>query len=144
MIRELTHSEAKHALAICDLGLKNQRLLSGCLDHGLLHEATQLRQIDRELSWMLLQVKRLGNSTHYIWRTQDDDRVRPPHAANDDKVFSWDKPPTTGHPGEDYNCRCWAGSIPLDLYEFTFIITKCLGHFHSLQITVPIILLWPG
>jgi hypothetical protein len=47
-------------------------------------------------------------TTHYIWRTQGDGKVRPEHAANDGKIFAWDHPPPTGHPGEDYGCRCWA------------------------------------
>lgn len=45
-------------------------------------------------------------TTHYIWRTQGDDKVRASHAANDGKIFAWDNPPPTGHPGEDYGCRC--------------------------------------
>lgn len=44
----------------------------------------------------------------YIWRSMDDDEVRDSHAVNDDSVFSWDDPPETGHPGQDYGCRCWA------------------------------------
>lgn len=44
----------------------------------------------------------------YIWRSADDARVRPEHAANDDKTFSWDDPPSTGHPGQAIRCRCYA------------------------------------
>jgi SPP1 gp7 family putative phage head morphogenesis protein len=45
----------------------------------------------------------------YIWRTAEDDRVRPDHASKDGKTFRWDKPPKdTGHPGEDIQCRCIA------------------------------------
>jgi len=47
-------------------------------------------------------------TTHYIWRTTGDDKVRPSHAANEGKIFAWAKPPATGHSGEDYNCRCTA------------------------------------
>lgn len=47
-------------------------------------------------------------TTHYIWRTRGDERVRSSHAANNGKIFAWDTPPDTGHPGEDYGCRCWA------------------------------------
>lgn len=47
-------------------------------------------------------------TTHYIWRTRGDGKVRPSHAANEGKIFAWDNPPPTGYPGEDYNCRCWA------------------------------------
>lgn len=70
-----------------------------------------------------LHYKMLGNSTHYIWRTQDDAKVRPSHAANDDKIFAWDNPLVTGHPGEDFNCRCWAEPIGDDRYVRQLIIT---------------------
>ncbi|WP_279611778.1 phage minor head protein, partial [Candidatus Sarmatiella mevalonica] len=42
----------------------------------------------------------------YIWRTKEDHKVRPTHAANNGKVFSYNKPPPTGHPGRAINCRC--------------------------------------
>jgi len=48
------------------------------------------------------------STTHYIWRTSDDNKVRPSHAANNGKIFAWDNPPETGHPGEHHNCRCTA------------------------------------
>jgi hypothetical protein len=44
--------------------------------------------------------------------------VRPSHAANDGHVFAWDDPPPTGHPGEDYGCRCWAEAYVSDAAEF--------------------------
>ncbi|MEM7617634.1 MAG: colicin E5-related ribonuclease, partial [Pseudomonadota bacterium] len=34
---------------------------------------------------------------------------RDDHSVNDGRIFFWDNPPPTGHPGEDYNCRCHAG-----------------------------------
>lgn len=49
-----------------------------------------------------------SGGSHYIWRTRGDNKVRASHAANNGRIFSWDNPPPTGHPGEDYNCRCWA------------------------------------
>ena len=45
---------------------------------------------------------------YYIWRTRKDERVRGKHAEREGKIFNWHVPPTGGHPGEDYNCRCWA------------------------------------
>ena len=48
----------------------------------------------------------------YIWQTSGDERVRPTHRANDGKKFRWDTPPkTTGHPGNDVNCRCVARPV---------------------------------
>ena len=34
--------------------------------------------------------------------------MRRRHAAYDDEVFAWDEPPEGGHPGEAFNCRCYA------------------------------------
>jgi len=34
--------------------------------------------------------------------------VRPEHEANDGKIFVWNDPPPTGHPGDEIGCRCWA------------------------------------
>lgn len=47
----------------------------------------------------------------YIWRSQDDAKVRESHAGYDDQVFRWDDPPVGGHPGEEHNCRCYAEPI---------------------------------
>ena len=52
----------------------------------------------------------------YQWQTSGDERVRHDHAMNDGETFRWDKPPPTGHPGHEINCRCVA--IPVfDLDE---------------------------
>lgn len=55
-----------------------------------------------------LDQKSRERSTHYIWRTRGDGKVRSSHAANDGRVFAWDSPPSTGHPGEEFGCRCVA------------------------------------
>jgi SPP1 gp7 family putative phage head morphogenesis protein len=50
----------------------------------------------------------------YTWRTVGDERVRETHESVDGQVFSWDNPPSEtddNHPGEDYQCRCWAEPI---------------------------------
>ena len=47
----------------------------------------------------------------YIWRSQDDAKVRDSHAQYDDQVFRWDEPPAGGHPGQAHNCRCYAEPI---------------------------------
>lgn len=50
----------------------------------------------------------------YIWRALDDGHVRDAHAEVSGKYFDWKNPPNVGvndnpvHPGEDFNCRCWA------------------------------------
>ncbi|MDB2414379.1 phage minor head protein [Rickettsiales bacterium] len=105
------------------LGVKNQMLITKSLDLGLFEEAKALQKIDEHLVWLLMQYKMFGGSTHYIWRTQDDKKVRPSHAANDDKIFEWSKKPKTGHPGEDFNCRCWAEPINAKEYANQLLIT---------------------
>ena len=54
-------------------------------------------------------------STGYIWRTSDDGRVRPSHAAMDGEFVKWSEPPTldglTGHAGALPNCRCYPEPI---------------------------------
>lgn len=50
----------------------------------------------------------------YRWRTAGDDKVRPSHAANEGRIFNWDRAPATGHPGEDYGCRCMAEPVEID------------------------------
>lgn len=46
--------------------------------------------------------------TSYVRRTAQDERVRHTHARLDGKKFRWDKPPSVGHPGADFLCRCSA------------------------------------
>lgn len=55
-----------------------------------------------------LSAKAAIRTGRYVWRTREDDKVRPSHAANNGKVFSWSDPPPTGHPGEAPGCRCSA------------------------------------
>jgi hypothetical protein len=66
--------------------------------------------IERSLKRMMkaAETSESHTTTHYIWRTAGDDKVRPSHAANEGERFAWDNPPDTGHPGEDINCRCVA------------------------------------
>ena len=57
----------------------------------------------------------------YIWRTVGDERVRETHQEVDGDYYSWDEPPaeTDGnHPGEDYQCRCWAEPSLPEYLEF--------------------------
>lgn len=48
----------------------------------------------------------------YILRSRDDAKVRDSHADYDDRVFRWGDPPAGGHPGEAFNCRCYAEPVP--------------------------------
>jgi len=44
----------------------------------------------------------------YQWSSSKDERVRTSHSTLEGRVFSWDRPPPVGHPGEDIQCRCVA------------------------------------
>lgn len=46
----------------------------------------------------------------YLWGSVRDGAVRDSHRARDDgkTLFSWDKPPEDGHPGQPIECRCVA------------------------------------
>lgn len=53
----------------------------------------------------------------YTWRTAQDERTRPSHAAREGVVYSWNDSP---RPGEESLCRCYAEPIVdglLDLAE---------------------------
>lgn len=55
-------------------------------------------------------------STHFIWRTRRDERVRRMHHALEGRSFPWNDPPECdpGHrtlPGCIWNCRCWAEPV---------------------------------
>lgn len=55
----------------------------------------------------------------YVWRTVGDERVRDTHEENDGQTFAWADPPVeTGHPGEDYQCRCWAEPVLPEVVQF--------------------------
>jgi SPP1 gp7 family putative phage head morphogenesis protein len=60
--------------------------------------------------------------TKYVWRTMNEERVRPMHADLEGTVQSWDDPPVTNekgetnHPGGDIQCRCFADPILDDAF----------------------------
>lgn len=47
----------------------------------------------------------------YRWTTVGDSRVRPLHAGRNHQIFSWEAPPSDGHPGQPVGCRCEAAPL---------------------------------
>lgn len=74
-----------------------------------------------------LSIKQARPTTHYVWRTRNDGKVRSSHADREGQVFSWDDPPTGGHPGKDYNCRCTAEPYSAEISEFLRLTINGLG-----------------
>lgn len=58
--------------------------------------------------------------TSFIWRTSQDDRVRPAHEELDGRQFTWaEGAPEEGLPGEPILCRCIAEPVLGELIEAT-------------------------
>lgn len=53
----------------------------------------------------------------FIWRTSNDERVRPEHEVRNGKTYKWSNPPDGETPGEPINCRCYAEPVLDDLLE---------------------------
>lgn len=57
----------------------------------------------------------------YVWRGVLDQRERDSHREKEGNIYRWDDPPSdTGHPGEDFQCRCiaepyLADEVPKDI-----------------------------
>lgn len=84
-------------------------------DHGLKPDGI-IRPDDQSFLAIAAALESDIQGRFYIWRTVRDDHVRSQHAAREGKVFSWNKAPEGGHPGEDYNCRCWAEPASQEQY----------------------------
>ncbi len=52
-----------------------------------------------------------AGAKRYIWRTSNDNRVRPEHQKREGKIYSYSVAPSDGNPGTPYGCRCYAEAI---------------------------------
>lgn len=69
----------------------------------------QVSKLNGELSGLRQQSVGIEE---YTWKTALDERVRDNHRSKEGKRFKWSEPPTdTGHPGYDYQCRCYAEPV---------------------------------
>lgn len=74
-------------------------------------------EVARTSSLLMESRARYVGSTHYIWHTSQDADVRPSHRHLNRRTFAWDDPPVSeeggerSHPGQIWNCRCWAEPI---------------------------------
>lgn len=51
----------------------------------------------------------------FIWRTSQDERVRPEHQEREGNIYSYDDPPDGELPGEPIQCRCYAEPVFSDI-----------------------------
>lgn len=65
-------------------------------------------QVGKLYGQLNAQRQQASGITRFIWRTSEDERVRPEHVILDGQEFSYDDPPAEGLPGEPVNCRCFA------------------------------------
>jgi SPP1 gp7 family putative phage head morphogenesis protein len=130
LLDQLKLFSAQNAQLITSLPDQELERVAGYIERGL-QDGTSIREIEKDIqksfgitrrrakliardqttklnaSLTKLRQQEVG-VTEYVWQTSGDERVRPAHRANDGKTFRWDKPPATGHPGSDVNCRCVA------------------------------------
>lgn len=76
-------------------------------NHGLSISGS-IKPGDATLSALNIAISNQDKGSQYIWHTMLDNRVRPSHLVREGQVFSWADHPW---PGEEPNCRCWAGQI---------------------------------
>ncbi len=80
--------------------------------------------VNPQMSSILVEDMEKNPNDYYIWRTRQDDKVRGKHAEREGKIFNKHIPPEGGHPGENYNCRCWAEPYRPEKFEGLEIVAK--------------------
>ena len=91
----------------------DKQALSKVLNREFKVSGSNLRRLTRDqTSKVIGQLTRARHQQlgieEYVWRTAQDERVRPTHAALDGTRQRYDSPPSVGNPGEDVMCRCVA------------------------------------
>ncbi len=93
-------------------GLRVEEIAERLVERGNVSESRAeliARDQTTKLNGAINQVRQENAGvTSYVWSTSGDERVRPEHAALEGRAFSWNDPPSIGHPGEDIQCRCVA------------------------------------
>ena len=58
----------------------------------------------------------------YVWRGVLDSREREHHIEREGGKFRWSEPPEGGHPGMDFQCRCYAEAVFPDLEDLKGVV----------------------
>ena len=94
----------------------DEKVLSDTLRKQFKVDGWNLRRITRDQTSKVngqltsMRHKQVGVS-QFIWRSSQDQRVRPDHAAWDSLKFSYSNPPNGVLPGEEILCRCTAEPV---------------------------------
>jgi SPP1 gp7 family putative phage head morphogenesis protein len=102
------------------IGLRVEELRDRLLARGNVSESRAelvARDQTQKLAGTVNQIRQENAGvTQYVWSTSRDERVRPSHDALDGEIFDWaTPPPETGHPGQDFQCRCVALPVVTEL-----------------------------
>lgn len=125
----LQSAERVHELAIKSVteGLRSESLMKEILrTENIAESRARLiarTEIARAQATLTQARAEFAGSTHYVWVTSHDSDVRSGHKEMDGKVCEWANPPEVDeggrimrhHPGEIWNCRCYARPILPDL-----------------------------
>lgn len=119
----LEAAERVHEIAIGSLysGERQSKLVDEILKTGEVtrNRANMIAYTETARASSMLTAARAvySGSTHFIWHTQRDAKVRPSHRKLDGKIFKWDDPPLCDPPdhhalpGAIWNCRCYSEPI---------------------------------
>lgn len=99
---------------------RTQKDLTDLLEKKTKAERSQARfwasdQLGKVYSELNRKNQKSAGFNKYIWRTQRDQRVRDSHIVMEGTVQDYDQAPIVEgrplHPGDDYNCRCYAEPV---------------------------------
>ncbi len=114
-IEQLTLQEVRAGRRTSEISQTLQQRFQVSESRGNLIARDQVSKLNGNLTQIRQQ--EVGAES-YKWHTAGDERVRASHRSKDGKFFDWSDPPSdTGHPGEDFQCRCWAEPIIEGLSE---------------------------
>lgn len=103
------------------VGLRVEELQAMLVERGNVSESRAeliARDQTLKLNGAVTQIRQENAGVDsYTWSTSLDERVREEHAALEGQTFSWSSPPSVGHPGEDFSCRCVALPVIAELAD---------------------------
>ena len=68
-------------------------------------------QVNKGIGQLTEVRQRQMGVSRYRWQSSEDQRVRATHQSNNGRVFSWNAPPATGHPG--WEIQCFPGDVSI-------------------------------